>query len=162
MILESHQMLSLAVKNLYMDKYIDARSRDLGDGDSYWDDVLPGAPKAHLKHPCTKWVMESRGNYRWLIRHLRAMHGEYSKRYNKIHSQEGLLMIYEGQEPYLDFKKTRRTKFVQAMPDHCKDKDAVKAYQKFYNLYKFSFAKWKLGNVPSWFCPPEYDVLLES
>lgn len=155
MIVESHQMLSAAVKNLYLDKY-------KGDDDNYWDSVLPGSPKAHLKHPCTKWVMESRGNYRWLIKHLRAMHGEYSKRYNKIHSQEGLLMIYEGQEPYLDFKKTRRTKFYQAMPDHCKDKDPVKAYQKFYNLYKFSFAKWKLGNVPSWFCPPEYDVVLES
>lgn len=155
MILESHQMLSTTVRELYIDKYKSIHH-------DYFMGLLPGAPKAHVKHPCTEWVMKSRGNYRWLIRHLRAMHVEYDKRYNKVHKQEGLLMIYEGQEQYLDFKTTRRTPFPQAMPEGCKDKDPVKAYQNYYNLYKFPFAKWKLGNIPEWFNPPSYEVVLEK
>lgn len=148
MILESHQMLSMVVKEL--------------SSSEYWNSILPGAPKAHLKHPCTKWVLESRGNYKWLVSHLREMHLEYTRRYDKIHKQEGLLMIYEGQMPHLNFPKERRTKFALAMPDECKSASPVQSYRKFYNLHKFTFAKWKSGNIPEWFNPPVYDVILES
>jgi hypothetical protein len=149
-------MLSTAVRELYKEAH-------KGKDHEYFMNLLPGAPKAHVKHPCTIWVMKSRGNYRWLVRHLRAMHNEYYKRYGKVHKQEGFLMIYEGQEQYLDFETDRRTPFAQAMPDDCKDKNPVTAYRNYYNMYKFEFAKWKLGNVPSWFIgAPTYDVLLEN
>jgi hypothetical protein len=44
------------------------------------------------------------------------------------------------------------TEFAQAMPDKYKVKgDAVKAYRNYYNGEKARIAKWKNGNVPTWF-----------
>ena len=157
MIIESAQMLSATVDvNYKVHLRGDATkkpSEQLG---------LPGYPPAHVKHPCTMWVMESLGNYKWLIKHMRALCREYTRRYGKTHSQERLLMIYEGQLPNLFFDQDRLTQFVQAMPEKYKDKNPVKAYQNFYNMDKFHFAKWKTGNVPEWFTgAPQYIVELE-
>jgi len=44
-----------------------------------------------------------------------------------------------------------RTEFAQAVPEDCKDKNPVIAYQKYYREYKRSFAKWTKRSVPSWF-----------
>ena len=158
MILECAQMLSAAVDVNYKihlrGDVTKKPSEQLG---------LPGYPPAHIKHPCTMWVRESSSNYKWLLKHMRALCNEYSRRYGKTHSQEGLLMLYEGQMPHLYFDKSRRTAFVQAMPEKYKDKDPVKAYQAFYNMDKFPFAKWKLGSVPEWFTgAPTYYVELEN
>jgi len=157
MIIESAQMLSATVDVNYKvhlrGDVTKKPSEQLG---------LPGYPPAHVKHPCTMWVMESLGNYKWLIKHMRALCSEYTRRYGKVHSQEGLLMIYEGQLPHLFFDQTRLTEFVQAMPDKYKDKNPVKAYQNFYNMDKFPFAKWKTGNVPDWYVGgPQYYIELE-
>lgn len=158
MIVETCQMLSAVLDNNYDPKY---------SGD---DNLLPserfgtcGYPKAHFKHPCTMWAMESKGNYKWLVKHLRAMCVEYSRRYNKCHSCEGQLMIFDGQLDYLKFPSNRRTKFVQAMPDKYKEKDPVKAYHNYYNMEKFTFAKWKNRVTPSWYTgAPSYFIDLEN
>ena len=43
------------------------------------------------------------------------------------------------------------TPFAQAMPDECKDTDAVTAYKSFYNKYKREFATWDRGRQqPNW------------
>jgi hypothetical protein len=41
--------------------------------------------------------------------------------------------------------------FAQAMPDQYKNSDAVRAYRDYYIYEKSRFAKWKTGNVPSWY-----------
>jgi hypothetical protein len=37
------------------------------------------------------------------------------------------------------------------MPDQYKHEDAVVAYRQYYLGEKARFAKWKFGNVPTWF-----------
>ena len=159
MIVESIQMLSAVIDMNYKDRYKGADSsppsQTLG---------LYGYPKSVCKHPCTLWLAESRGNYKWLIKHTRAMCLEYSKRYNKSHASEGLVMVCEAQEQYLDFLYHRKTEFVQAMPDQAKKKDPIKGYRNFYNLYKFAFARWqKTRPAPDWYVGgPLYFVSLEN
>lgn len=158
MIVETCQILSAVLDNNYDPKY-------RGGDNMYPSDRLGtcGYPKAHFKHPCTMWAMQSKGNYKWLVKHLRAMCVEYSRRYNKCHSCEGQLMIFDSQLNYLKFPTNRRTKFVQAMPDKYKEKDPVKAYHNYYNMEKFTFAKWKNMDIPSWYTgPPTYAVELEG
>jgi hypothetical protein len=65
-----------------------------------------GAPdppyrKTHVNHPCSKWVRESRGNYLWLIEHMKELCLEYSRRYHKIHKCEQLIPIFEEAKGYV-------------------------------------------------------------
>jgi hypothetical protein len=43
------------------------------------------------------------------------------------------------------------TNFAQAMPEDCKNPDAVKAYRDYYKKYKARFAKWAHSERPHWF-----------
>lgn len=45
----------------------------------------------HKDHPCTKWVIESRSNAEWLVKHFKALCEEYTKRYNKTHKCESYI-----------------------------------------------------------------------
>lgn len=149
MIIETCQMLSCAMD------YRGSNSKQYG---------LPQYPKAHAKHPCTIWTMESYGNYKWLVRHLEALCMEYRARYEKIHKLEGCCMVYEGQMDNLKFPKKERTEFVQAITNtKWHRKNPIEAYRTYYNMEKFAFAKWKLGNIPDWFTgPPKYSIKLEK
>ena len=155
MIVETCQILSAVLDNNYTTKEDIKPSVQLGTA---------GYPPAHVKHPSTMWAMEAKGNYKWLVKHLRGLCIEYSRRYNKTHSMEGQLMIFEGQLPQLSFAKERKTEFVQAITDkRWHRKDPVEAYRVYYNMEKFTFAKWKLGNVPDWYTgAPQYIVELEK
>jgi hypothetical protein len=42
------------------------------------------------------------------------------------------------------------TDFAQAMPDAYKNQDAVAAYRAYYLGEKARFAKWRMGNIPTW------------
>lgn len=158
MILESCQILSAVIDENYLDEY-------KGSTDSKPSNQLgcPGYPPAHVKHPSTMWAIESKGNAKWLIKHLRGLISEYHKRYQNTHKLEGCVMIYEAQLQYCKFKKDRRTEFTQAITDkRWHRKDPIEAYRTYYNMEKFMFAKWKLGNIPSWFTgPPSYNINFE-
>lgn len=144
MIVESAQMLSAA---------IDVR-HELGE-QSGWGKGTCGYPPAHLKHPCTIWTCESEGNYRWLVRHFQALTREYRKRYSKVHKMEGYVYHFLGQLNYMTFPRKRMTPFAVAITDKRWHKqDIVESYRTYYNMEKYTFAKWKLGNVPEWFSPP--------
>ena len=158
MIIEYSQILSAVVDVNYMNEYKGKDnikpSKRLG---------LPGYPPNHIKHPSTMWTIESKGNAKWLLKHLRATIRQYQIRYNKRHKLEGCLMIYDAQMKYLSFPKNRKTEFVQAITDkRWHKKDPIEAYRTYYNMEKFMFAKWKLGNIPYWFTgPPIYNIELE-
>lgn len=156
MIIESCQMLSAAID---VNCRKDLRPTELSPSQQLG---LPQYPKAHLKHPCTEWVCKSRGNYNWLLRHLRALNFQYYKRYNKIHALEGCCTVYDGQRQWLSFDQNKRTTFVQAMPDRYKSNDPVQAYRQYYIYEKFTFAKWKMGNKPEWFYEPIVYLELEA
>lgn len=111
-----------------------------------------GAPykATHKKHPCTLWVSASKSNYLWLCEHGLGLCAEYTKRYQKTHKTESIIKWCMENVPCLP--DIGLTEFAQAMPDKYKVKgDAVKAYRNYYNGEKARIAKWKDGNVPTWF-----------
>lgn len=119
-----------------------------------------GYKPTHQNHPCTKWVMESDGNYLWLGRHALEMCKEYSKRYGKVHKTQALInCLWTNTPRNIPNRGTKtRTDFVHAY--YSKDPvahlmcyvpgDAVQSYRNYYKLDKTRFAKWNHGNKPSW------------
>jgi len=111
--------------------------------------------RTHYNHPCTKWVRESARNYEWLLLHAYALCNEYTRRYDKVHKSEAVIEWCDEHRP--DLPSIPRTAFAQAMPDKYKNTDIVEAYRSYYRGEKRKFAKWKDGNIPSWFVG-EHDV----
>lgn len=72
-----------------------------------------------VNHPCTIWARETRANYIWLWRHAYALCKEYTRRYNKIHAMEHMLMN-ELHDPPENIQKNGLTPFAQAMQKHIK------------------------------------------
>jgi hypothetical protein len=102
----------------------------------------------YRNHPCTKWAAESMQNYRWLCTLTLEMCDEYTKRYKRKHAGEDICRWYYSHNPLLPL--LTMTPFAQAMPDDCKNSDAVKAYRDYYKKYKAKFAKWAHSEEPEW------------
>jgi len=102
-----------------------------------------------INHPCTIWARSSRDNYLWLWRHAYALCKEYTRRYNKVHAMESMLML-ELYDPPTNIVRGKLTPFAQAMPEQYKDANAVVAYRKYYLAEKVRFAKWKFTEEPKW------------
>jgi Pyrimidine dimer DNA glycosylase len=103
-----------------------------------------------INHPCTIWVRETRDNYVWLWKHAYALCKEYTRRYNKVHVMEKMLLNHLYNFPK-NIMKNKMTNFAQAMPDQYKNKNAVIAYREYYLNEKAGFAKWKATEIPVWF-----------
>ena len=145
MILESAQMLSTAPRVL--------------DGNEYAD--KEGLYKmAHKNHPSTIWVRSSVHNYMWLYIHMVSLMNEYTHRYGKHHATERLLTPLSKcptSIPTVDF-----TDPPQCMPEECKGKDTVLAYQKYYIVEKSDFATWKRREIPTWWTISQEDLNLQA
>ncbi len=131
MLLESAQMLSNAV-NLY--------------------GLSSNAPykPMYLLHPCSKWVLESKQNFLWLLCHAREIEQQFIKRFKKTHKCSAALDLIESQIPTLKFPKTGRTPFVQCMPKIYRQGNTIEAYRSYIKAGK-TFAQWKKGvKKPSW------------
>lgn len=102
----------------------------------------------YANHPCTQWAAKSLQNYGWLCHLTIHMCEEYTRRYGRKHAGEDICRWYYSNYPMLPL--TGMTPFAQAMPDDCKDPDAIKAYRTYYIKHKSSFAKWPNGKIPSW------------
>lgn len=50
----------------------------------------------HVNHPSTKWVRFSGENYKWTIKHGKALCSEYTKRYNKVHKYDVYYTLLES------------------------------------------------------------------
>ena len=130
MILEHCQMLSTALR-------------------VHSNDSLDGIYKqAHLNHPCSKWVRETRSNFKWLVEMTEELFKEYTRRYGKSHKS---YLIFQRCKNCIEvIPDGEMTAFAQAMPDEYKNTDAVQAYRTYYLKDKREISKWKMGNVPSW------------
>lgn len=136
MILESTQMLTTA-------------ARLCGATDEDIPLTKRGTPyrSTHQNHPCTIWARETRSNFDWLVSHSISMLAEYTKRYGKTHACSDAIhqlatlrhLIPDGD----------LTPFAQAMPDHYRQSDAVKAYRAYYIGDKAYMATWKT-EAPHW------------
>jgi len=102
----------------------------------------------HANHPCTLWAGKTTGNYTWLVTLGFALCEEYTFRYNKIHKCATVLAALAF--PPDDLPVADITPFAQAMPDDCKNQDAVTAYREYYIKYKQNLASWKNRPAPAW------------
>lgn len=153
MILESGQMLSTAHRMLdgkeYIEKSRTGRNvRRWKHPNSNMESTLYKA--VHMNHPCTIWTRESQGNYYWHFELFKALCEEYMYRYNKVHATQEKLMELLSHHPK-NIMDADQTPFAQAMPDYCKNIDAVKAYRKYYIHEKNGFANWKGRSKPRWY-----------
>ena len=132
MILETAQMLSTA-----------HRVYDTSQADHVYK-------KAHLNHPCTKWIRESTDNYSWAFELFRELNCEFGRRRAKTHlswTKLGQILCHNPPLPLLGL-----TPFAQAMPDEYKQDDPVQAYRAYYKGDKASLAKWDWpsAQTPYW------------
>jgi hypothetical protein len=113
-------------------------------------------------HPCTIWARSSYENCEWLARHTYELCVEYTMRYDKIHSCQSMAAWFLNHivVPYNATKCL--TPFAQAMPDKYKHENAVVAYRSYYLGEKSKFAKWKMGDSPSWFTEKNPMLDIES
>jgi hypothetical protein len=104
----------------------------------------------YKNHPCTVWTAASMQNYLWLCTLTLEMCKEYTKRYKRKHAGEDICRWYYSNMP-ATLPMLRMTPFAQAMPEDCKNIDAVIAYRNYYIKYKARFAKWAHSDTPDWF-----------
>jgi hypothetical protein len=50
---------------------------------------------SHKNHPSSVWCRKTRGNYKWLLAHFKALCDEYTQRFGKVHKSSLLLPIFE-------------------------------------------------------------------
>ena len=102
----------------------------------------------HANHPCTLWAGESVQNWQWLVDHSAALCEEYTRRYHRVHKSQAVSEWAKSLNIHLP--PTGLTPFCLAMPNAYKHKDPVRSYRAYYIGEKARFAKWKTGNIPSW------------
>jgi hypothetical protein len=117
--------------------------------------------EAHKNHPCTLWAGDSADNFSWLVQHGMELCFEYTRRYNKIHKCQQVIMdIRETDWGTLQYKPMERTPHPQCMPDEYKEQDgffspevaSVRAYRKYYVNDKKDIAKWEKSRpMPDWY-----------
>jgi hypothetical protein len=108
-----------------------------------------GYKEMFTKHQCTKWVLSSLSNWRWLKSLAFALNDEAKYRFNRSIDHASIKVINELVEPNIEDKGL--TPFAQAMPEEFKDEDPILAYRKYYAGAKFRFATWKKREIPEWY-----------
>ena len=116
--------------------------------------------EAHKKHPCTLWAGDSLLNYDWLWQHGMELCFEYTRRYNKIHKCQQVIMDLEVYQcPFAFPIRDYGTPHPQCMPDEykCASDDPVQAYRKYYINDKKDIAKWEKSRpAPDWYTNKKY------
>lgn len=156
MIVESAQMLSTAHRVLdgTQVEELSEKGRKMKRWimeDENMNEVLYQA--VHVNHPCTIWARETVENYFWLYDHFYSLCQEYTKRYEKIHATQTLLIEPLSQEPK-NIKMAPRTIFPIAMknfPECVVEDDPVASYRNYYRKAKKNFAVWNHSSAPEWF-----------
>jgi hypothetical protein len=113
--------------------------------------------EAHKNHPCTLWAGDSCANFSWLVQHGMELCFEYTRRYNKIHKCQQVIMdIRETDWGTLQYQDMEMTPHPQCMPDEYKIRvSPVLAYRKYYVNDKKDIAKWEKGrDAPYWYTNP--------
>ena len=117
--------------------------------------------EAHRNHPCTLWAGDSAENYEWLWQHGMELCFEYTRRYNKIHKCQQVIMDLDKVHACM-FDDTNGTPHIQCMPDEYKYYDEDKAwvgYRKYYANEKKDIAKWEKSRpMPEWYASGQYKI----
>lgn len=106
----------------------------------------------HKNHPCVKWIMESRENFKYLLKLNKALLEEYTYRYNRIHAGQRLIPLFEDiLKIYPNGTGFKTDHVVCVNRDHLLNSDPISEYRNFYNRDKARFCTWKNRPVPYWF-----------
>jgi len=117
---------------------------------------------AHLNHPVSIWVRESRDNFIWTLDLVEALHEEWRFRYDhpetKIHRSYAVALLLRSHVPRDELFPCPRaglTPFALAMPDEYKARNgnAVESYRAYYmSPEKRRIAAWKKHRpAPEWY-----------
>ena len=145
-LLEAVQMLCTAMRVLVPDTPIN-------------DDLYK---QAHLNHPVSIWVRESRDNFIWTLDLVEALHEEWRFRYShpetKLHRSYAVAQLLRRHVPRDELFPCPRaglTPFALAMPDEYKARsgNAVESYRAYYmSPEKRRIAAWKKNRpAPEWY-----------
>ena len=115
--------------------------------------------EVHKNHPCTLWAGDSADNFCWLVQHGMELCFEYTRRYNKIHKCQQVIMdLRETDWGTLQYQDMEKTPHPQCMPDEYKSTElrihsnAVRAYRRYYVNDKKDIAKWEKSRpMPDWY-----------
>ncbi len=168
MVVESAQMLSTAQRVFALHrgrgeraKVINRKGRTVNQiilpeynetsGMKMTDSVAPFYWVSNENHPCNQWIRENSANYEYLYHVYVALTHQYIRRYSKVNAASNI--AYDLEDPPLGIQiDSKRTSFVQALPDAYKQDNAVDAYRAFYVYDKSKFASWERGvPAPDWF-----------
>ena len=118
--------------------------------------------QAHLNHPVSIWVRESRDNFIWTLDLVEALHEEWRFRYGhpetKFHRSYEVAQLLRRHVPRDDLFPCPRaglTPFALAMPEEYKARsgNAVESYRAYYmSPEKRRIAAWKKQRpAPEWY-----------
>lgn len=108
--------------------------------------------QTHVNHPCAIWVRQSSWHYIWLYRLTEELVREHVFRFKPKRLHKAWLLHGDFLAmPPKNIPDAGFTKPPQAMPDDCKDADAVEAYRKYYITHKQHLASWRVRGAPGWF-----------
>lgn len=106
----------------------------------------------HINHPCVKWTLESKENFKYLLRLNIALTKEYTHRYGKIHAGERLIPLFKKILKFYPKGIGGMTDFpICVNKENILGSDVISEYRNFYNNDKARFCTWKNRNKPSWF-----------
>lgn len=137
MILETAQLLSTAVR--------------FNDPMGGWSVYKP----AYTSHPCTRWVRQSRSNFKWLLRYLHAL----CEQKTGTHKTRSLLPVFDQYADEGRFSKEEFTPFVNCARNKERGVDfhSVEDVHQAYKLYicerwkeKTIPLSWRWGTEPEW------------
>ena len=121
--------------------------------------------EVHKNHPCILWTGDSAENYEWLWQHGMELCFEYTRRYNKIHKCQQVIMDLDKVHATMFPVDTNGTPHPQCMPDEYKStalrmhSNKVMAYRRYYVNDKKDIAKWEKSRpMPKWFTMEGYKL----
>ena len=151
MIVETCQLLSTAHRVLdgqMVTVLVNGKRRKRWQLPNHRENVLYKA--THVNHPSAIWARSSTQNYRWLVKHLKALLSEYTYRYGKIHKCETDL-LYTLVRPPNNLVNTELTEMPCCMPvEYIVSGDPVASYRNYYQYGKTNLHNWKRRAKPGW------------
>lgn len=105
----------------------------------------------HLNHPCAIFTGQTRGNFRWVLKHFIALCKEYKIRYGKIHHCFDFTPIFKSAATKIPFGKL--TAFVNCTP-HKEMENVYEAYRKTLSEKWINDKRtptWRCDRKPNWY-----------
>jgi hypothetical protein len=122
---------------------------------------LMSATKAQKAHPCTVWVRESKANFEWALSYCGALLREHYARRNTYSKTWDHYLHIVSVSADIQWGKTERTPFVQALPEQFQGPNPVEAYRRYYRENKKHLLKY-YRQPPEWLADLDFVTVLRG